>query len=319
MPRDNTPLVDLRNVFRSFRRPDGTSVWAVNDVSLTVEEGQTTALIGESGSGKSTLGRLLLGLLPPDSGTVAFEGVNIASLSRPEMRRLRARLGVVFQEPYESLNPRLTVGAIVEEPLVIHRPSMTGLERRERVEQMLREVDLDPQVASRYPQAMSGGQQQRVGIARALILEPSLVVLDEPTSSLDLSVRAQILELFGRLREKRGLTYLFISHDITTVEYFSDQVIVLYLGRIVERGPTPEVLARPRHPYTQALLSARLSVDPAVSPPHFPMTGDPPSPTAVIRGCPLVGRCPLEIPVCSQAPVPLRPMGAGHEVACIKA
>ena len=313
------PLVDLRNVFRSFRRPDGSSVWAVNDVSLTVEQGQTTALIGESGSGKSTLGRLVLGLLPPDSGTVSFEGVNIAGLPRPEMRRLRARLGVVFQEPYESLNPRLTVGAIVEEPLIIHRPAMTRAERRARVEQALREVDLDPQVADRYPQAMSGGQQQRVGIARALILEPSLVVLDEPTSSLDLSVRAQILELFGRLRAKHGLTYLFISHDITTVEYFSDQVIVLYLGRVVERGPTPEVLARPRHPYTQALLSARLSVDPTVSPPHFPMTGDPPSPTAFIPGCPLVGRCPLEVSECSKAPVQLHAVGVGHEVACIRA
>lgn len=313
------PLVELRHVFRSFRRPDGSSVWAVNDVSLAVERGQTTALIGESGSGKSTLGRLVLGLLQPDSGSVHFDGAALAALPPPEMRRLRARLGVVFQEPYESLNPRLTVGAIVEEPLIIHRPAMAKAERRARVVQILREVDLDPQVADRYPQAMSGGQQQRVGIARALILEPSLVVLDEPTSSLDLSVRAQILELFGRLRAAHGLTYLFISHDITTVEYFSDQVVVLYLGRVVERGPTTAVLANPRHPYTQALLSARLSVDPTLSPPHFPMTGDPPSPTAIVTGCPLVGRCPLEVPACSQAPVPLHAVGEAHEVACIRA
>lgn len=312
-------LIELEHVHRTFRRPDGTVVYAVHDVSLTVADGTTVAIIGESGSGKSTLGRLVLGLLTPDSGRVAFEGKTLSTLSAEEIRRQRARIGVVFQEPFEQLNPRLKVGAIVEEPLIIHAPNLKAEERRQRVSALLQEVDLDPQIAARYPQALSGGQQQRVGIARALIMQPSLVVLDEPTSSLDLSVRAQILNLFGRLKQARGLTYMFISHDITTVEYFSDHVVVLYLGRVVEQGPTAKVLRQPRHPYTQALLSARLSVDPSVSPPHLPLTGDPPSPTRLVSGCPLVGRCPIETPECARAPIALQTKDEDHRVACLRA
>lgn len=313
------PLADLRHLHRSFRRPDGSHVWAINDVSLTISEGRTVAIIGESGSGKSTLARLILGLLAPDSGTVEFDGINLESLSRRDLRRLRERMGVVFQEPLESLNPRMRVADIVAEPLVIHRPGLSAGERRERVAQILQEVELDAQIADRYPQALSGGQQQRVGIGRALILQPRLVVLDEPTSSLDLSVRAQILNLFGKLKDRHGLTYLLISHDITTVEYFSDEVIVLYLGYIVERGHAEAVLRRPRHPYTRALLSARLSVDPTEKLEHLPLTGDPPSPTIRPRGCPLVGRCALESSECSTAPILLRPVGDNHSVACIHA
>ncbi|MSO65428.1 MAG: ATP-binding cassette domain-containing protein [Alphaproteobacteria bacterium] len=311
------PLVEMRHVHRSFERPGGGTVWAVNDVSLEITAGQTVALIGESGSGKSTLGRLVLGLLAADSGSVLFDGVDLAALTRGELRRLRARMGVVFQEPFESLNPRLKIAAIVEEPLIIHRPALSSVERQDLVAKMLREVDMDPQVMERYPQALSGGQQQRIGIARALIMQPSLIVLDEPTSSLDLSVRAQILNLFGTLKAARGLTYLFISHDITTVEYFSDEIAVLYLGCIVERGTTTAVLDNPRHPYTQALLSARLSVDPKASLPHLPLSGDPPSPTRQIVGCPLVGRCPRETAECSMAAIPLRQIAPDHHVACI--
>jgi ABC-type microcin C transport system duplicated ATPase subunit YejF len=255
------PLVEVRNVSRLFHRPDGSMLRAIDCVSLDVRQGATVAIIGESGSGKSTLARLILGLLKLDEGSVRFDGVDISALSGDAMRKLRSRIGVVFQEPYESLNPRLRIGSIIEEPLVVHQPSLSKAARRDRVAAMLREVDLDPIVADRYPAALSGGQQQRIGIARALIGEPSLVVLDEPTSSLDLSVRAQILLLLARLQKARGLTYLMITHDIASVEYFADEVAVMYRGRIVERGATADVIGSPREAYTQRLLSARLSVE----------------------------------------------------------
>lgn len=254
-------LVEVRNVSCLFSRPDGSVLRAIDDVSLDVPAGRTVAIIGESGSGKSTLARLILGRYKTAGGSVRLDGADIATLSQPAMRRLRARIGVVFQEPYEALNPRMRIGRIIEEPLVVHRPGLSRAERRERVAAMLREVELDPIVAERYPAALSGGQQQRIGIARALIGEPSLVVLDEPTSSLDLSVRAQILVLLARLQKARGLTYLMITHDIASVEYFADEVVVMYRGRIVERGLTAEVIRNPRQDYTRRLLSARLSVE----------------------------------------------------------
>ncbi|WP_029075959.1 ATP-binding cassette domain-containing protein [Kaistia adipata] len=254
-------LVEVRNVSCLFVRPDGSTLKAIDDVSLDVPRGRTVAVIGESGSGKSTLARLILGVYKTAGGSVRFDGVDIAGLSKDAMRKLRARIGVVFQEPYESLNPRMPIGRIIEEPLVVHQPGLSRDERRARVAAMLREVDLDPVVADRYPGALSGGQQQRIGIARALIGEPSLVVLDEPTSSLDLSVRAQVLVLLAKLQKARGLTYLMITHDLASVEYFADEVLVMYRGSIVERGPTASVLADPQQPYTKRLLSARLSVD----------------------------------------------------------
>lgn len=254
------PLVEVRDVTRIFHRPDGTQVRAIDGVSMAVEKGTTLAVIGESGSGKSTLARVILGLQHPDEGSVLFDGTDITGLSREAMRRLRARIGMVFQEPYESLNPRLRIGSIIEEPLVVHHPRMSRAERGARVADMLREVELDPAVADRYPGALSGGQQQRIGIARALIGQPDLVVLDEPTSSLDLSVRAQILVLLTRLQKTFGLTYLMITHDIASVEYFADEVVVMYRGTLVERGKTADVIADPRDPYTRKLLSARLFV-----------------------------------------------------------
>ncbi len=254
------PLVEVRDVTRIFHRPDGTQVRAIDGVSMAVEKGTTLAVIGESGSGKSTLARVILGLQHPDEGSVLFDGTDITRLSREAMRRLRARIGMVFQEPYESLNPRLRIGSIIEEPLVVHHPRMSRAERGARVADMLREVELDPAVADRYPGALSGGQQQRIGIARALIGQPDLVVLDEPTSSLDLSVRAQILVLLTRLQKTFGLTYLMITHDIASVEYFADEVVVMYRGTLVERGKTADVIADPRDAYTRKLLSARLFV-----------------------------------------------------------
>lgn len=310
-------LVEVSEVTKQFRRPGGT-VNAVDGVSFTIDSRQTLGLIGESGSGKSTVGRLVLGLLRPDTGTVRVAGRDLTQLSGRELRALRADMQVVFQEPLESLNPRMRVGAIVDEPLIVHT-KMGAADRRSRVDEIFEQVGLPRSYVHRFPRDLSGGEQQRIGIARAIITNPSLVVLDEPTSSLDLSVRAAILNLLARLQADRDLAYLFISHDIATVRHFCASTAVMYLGKIVEVGVTEGVLKSPAHPYTRALLSAALSVDPAHRPAHFPLKGDLPDPGQPRYGCPLVGRCPIEIPACSQAPIPLRAMGDAHEVACIRA
>lgn len=313
------PLVEAEAVSKDFIGSGGAAVHAVVGVSLSIDPGQTLGLIGESGSGKSTMGRILLALVRPDSGRVRFDGVDLTSLSTGRLRRLRSRFQVVFQEPLESLNPRMSVGDIVAEPLIVHERSLGRGERRLRVKEVLDQVGLNESFADRYPRDLSGGQQQRVGIARAIVTRPKFVVLDEPTSSLDLSVRALILNLLGSLQKEFGLSYLLISHDIATVRHFCTHTAVMYLGRVVEYGPTAEVISRPRHPYTRALLSAALSVDPDERPPHYPLSGDIPSPTDVPPGCPLVGRCPIEIPECSERPVPLRQIEPGHFVACVRA
>jgi oligopeptide/dipeptide ABC transporter ATP-binding protein len=311
-------LLRADDVHKGFQRRGGPSVQAVNGVSFAIEEGETLGLIGESGSGKSTMGKIVLGLLSPDAGRVAFDGQDLAGLSARQLRRLRSQLQVIFQEPLESLDPRMRIGSIVEEPLIVHRRDMVRARRMDAVLEMLRLVGLDESHASRFPGELSGGQQQRVGIARAIVTKPRFVVLDEPTSSLDLSVRASILELLANLQRELRLSYLFISHDIATVRHFCARTAVMYLGRIVEVGVTESVLATPRHPYTRALLSAALSPDPEERTEHAPLRGDAPSPTNVPPGCPLVGRCPLEIAQCNQSPVVLRRVSDAHEVACIR-
>nr|WP_319496018.1 dipeptide/oligopeptide/nickel ABC transporter ATP-binding protein [uncultured Cohaesibacter sp.] len=253
------PLVDLRSVSMIYQRPDGTEFKALDDVSMKIGHGQTFALIGESGSGKSTLARLVLGLQSPSDGRVWIGGRDIGTQTRVKMRALRSRIGAVFQEPFEALNPRMSIGHIIEEPLVIHQPKLSRSERRERVLKMLAEVELDPSYVDRYPAALSGGQQQRIGIARALIGEPDLVVLDEPTSSLDLTIRTQVLSLLTRLRNARNLTYLLITHDLASVENFASHVGVLYRGRMMETGETAQVLYASKESYTRELLSARLT------------------------------------------------------------
>ena len=310
-------LVRVGDVRKSFDQR-GRRVHAVNGVSFAIDEGETLGLIGESGSGKSTIGRLVLRLLVPDSGRVEFAGIDLASLSGQALRRLRSDLQVIFQEPLESLDPRMRVGAIVEEPLLVHRRELGRAERRRLVAEVLEEVELGVAYAGRRPGDLSGGQQQRVGIARAIITRPKFIVLDEPTSSLDLSVRAAVLDLLGRLQRELGLSYLFISHDIATVRHFCNRTAVMYRGVIVEIGPTSRVLQQPRHPYTRALLSATPSPDPDERTEHYPLRVELVNATELSPGCPLCGRCPLEIPACSEAPVPLAAVDGEHAVACIR-
>jgi oligopeptide/dipeptide ABC transporter ATP-binding protein len=311
-------LLRVEDLRREFSGRSGSTVYAVDGVSFTLEEGDVLGLIGESGSGKSTTGRLLIRLIEPTSGRVEFGGEDLTSLSARELRRRRANFPIVFQEPLESLNPRMSVSAIVEEPLIVTRPELGRAERRHRVLETLEEVGLSEEFGGRRPADLSGGQQQRVGIARALVTEPQLIVLDEPTSSLDLTVRAAILNMLGRLQTAHRMAYVFISHDIETVRYFCTTTAVMYLGRIVEIGPTEQVLAHPRHPYTQALLSAALSLVPGDETNHRPLRGEVPPPTARPEGCALCGRCPIELPACRASPVSLRPVAADHEVACIR-
>lgn len=257
-------LVEVNSVVKTFasRVRGGEPVPALRSVSLHIEEGETLAVIGESGSGKSTLGRAVLRLLEIDEGSVKFDGVDIGSLDPAAMRAKRAEMQIVFQEPYESLNPRLPIGAIVAEPLEIHQPKLGTKEIRKQVLATLDRVGLPADVARRLPGELSGGQQQRVGIARAIISRPRFMVLDEPTSSLDLSIRAQILSLLAELQEDYKMAYLFVSHDMHTVEWVSDRIAVMYLGEIVETAPTRQLFDAPGHAYTQTLLSARLSADP---------------------------------------------------------
>ena len=313
------PLVKIEDLQKHFQRRGGPVVRAVNGVSFSVDEGESLGLIGESGSGKSTVGKLVLGLLTPNAGHVAFDGQDLAALGPKQLRQLRSQLQVIFQEPLESLDPRMRIGAIIEEPLIIHRRDLTQAQRKESVHKMLALVGLDAMHASRYPGELSGGQQQRVGIARAIVTRPRFVVLDEPTSSLDLSVRASILELLGSLQRELGLSYLFISHDIATVRHFCARTAVMYLGQIVEIGATEKVLVTPRHPYTRALLSATLSPDPEERTVYVRLRGDAPSPTNLPPGCPFAGRCPIEIDACSRSKVTLDKLSEGHEVACIRA
>lgn len=300
------PRVRVEGLTKTFARGRSETVHAVNDVSLSIEPGETLALIGESGSGKSTVGRLLLRLLEADSGTIEINDHDIRSLERQALRAARSTMQIVFQEPYESLNPRMRIGDIVAEPIHIHQPNLATGERRERVLRSLTDVGLDADHADRYPRSLSGGQQQRVGIARALVTEPTFLVLDEPTSSLDLSVQAQILEILGRLQERHGLSYLYISHDLSTVNYIAHRVAVMYLGQIRELGTVEQVADHPADPYTQALLGAFLSADPDTRMSETaPVSGEIPSPTDLPTGCYFYSRCPVRMDVCRANTIPL--------------
>lgn len=316
------PLLDVRNLVKHFPVTAGTffarrtgMVRAVDGVSFAIPKGTTVGLVGESGCGKSTVARLLLRLIEPTSGEVWFGETELTKASPDQLRRLRREMQIVFQDPHSSLNPRRRVGEIIGRPLVIH-----GLANKrqatERVHELLSLVGLSPAMANRFPHEFSGGQRQRIGIARALALNPSFVVLDEPTSSLDVSVQAQILNLLNDLKANLGLTYLFVSHNLSVVEYFCDLTLVMYLGKIVESGPSEVLHAEPLHPYTKALMSAVLVPEVGRQRERIVLTGEIPSPMNPPQGCRFHTRCPYVMDVCKAVEPALVEQAAGHQVAC---
>ena len=311
-------VLRVRAVAKSFGE-EGTDdhIIAVDGVSFQIRPAETVGLIGESGSGKSTVGKLALGLLEPDAGTVEFLGLDLAGLSREQFRSTRSEASVVFQEPEESLNPRMKVFRIVEEPLMIHEPHLTTSERHARVQAAFADVNIGSELWHRRPRSLSGGQQQRIGIARAIVTRPQLVVLDEPTSSLDLSVQAQIMNLLLRLQREHGFSYLFISHDLRVVSYMSHRILVMYSGRIVESGPRKDVVNRPLHPYTLVLLSSALSPDPQQPPVPVLEREDTSSGHANSQaGCAFLRRCPfLSDSRCATEIPDLEEKSRGHAAA----
>lgn len=294
---------------------NGGFVYAVNGVSFSIARGETLALVGESGSGKTTTGRLVLGLTRPTSGRVSLLGQDLTAISARDLRRVRPRMQTVFQEPSESLNPRFTISRSIEEPL-LYRGGMDAGARRRRVAELLEMVRLPEAVGALYPHQISAGQQQRAAIARAVATDPDLVILDEPTSSLDISVRAEILLLLRNLQAEIGLSYLFISHDLSAVQQLSHRIAIMYLGSIVEIGTTDAVFGRQMHPYGRALLSSVLAPDPEQIGTRLTLTGEIPSPVRKPSGCPLVGRCPIEVAGCATRAPALEEIGNGHLVAC---
>ena len=316
------PMLDVRNLVRSYPLRSGffraakQRLLAVRGVSFTLQPGEILALVGESGCGKSTLGRALLRLEEPDSGAVHFQGRDLLTMPGRELFALRRSMQMIFQDPYSSLNPRMTVGDIIREPLAIHRIG-TRAQQWDRVHQLLGEVGLKAEMADRYPHEFSGGQRQRVGIARALALEPSLIVADEPVSALDVSVQAQVLNLLVRLQRERGLAYIFISHDLNVVEYLADRVAIMYLGAIVEQGTAAEIFARPAHPYTRALIAASPVADPTARSDEPPIVGEIPSPVNPPSGCAFHPRCPFAVEACKQQTPPLEEW-RGRQVACLR-
>ena len=307
------PLLEVQGLAKHYVLKGGRVVRAVDGVDLSLAPGEALGLVGESGCGKSTLARLVLRLVPPTAGKIRSQGREIASLSDGALRPLRRHMQIIFQNPHAALNPRRTVFASVAEPLVVQ--GMAGTDVQARVAALLRQVGLPEGFLWRYPHELSGGQKQRVCIARALALEPRLLVLDEPTSALDVSVQAQILEFLQELRSRLGLAYLFISHNLAVVRQVCDRVAVMYLGRIVEEGPAERIFASPRHPYTRALVASVLPPRPAGLP-EAPLSGDVPNAAEIPPGCRFAPRCPLRMEICKARDPVLAPQTGAHRVAC---
>ena len=324
MTPDPYVLLDVRGLQMHFPVSKGVifqsrvgDIKAVDGVSFQIMRGETLGLVGESGCGKTTIGRCILQLLKPTGGEVRFRGQDLTQLSGRAMRPLRKELQVIFQDPYGSLNPRMTVGSIVEEPLIIHKIGDRN-ERKNRVQELFEVVGLNPNMMDRYPYEFSGGQRQRIGIARALAVNPTFIVCDEPVSALDVSIQAQVINLLRSLQERFDLTYLFIAHDLSVVRHISDRVAVMYLGKIVEITGRDELYRDPKHPYTRALLSAVPIPDPVVeaSRERIILTGDVPSPIDPPKGCSFHPRCPFAMDVCREITPVLKQTTQGHSVAC---
>ncbi len=316
------PILEVQDLKKHFPIQRGLfarqvgAIKAVDGISFHIHKGETFGLVGESGCGKSTTARLLIRLLEPTSGTIKFAGQDILKLDRSEIRSLRKEIQLIFQDPYSSLNPRMTIGEIVGEPLIIHGVAQ-GKDKDRRVQQLLEVVGLGPYHAKRYPHEFSGGQRQRVGIARALALSPQLIICDEPVSALDVSIQAQVLNLLQDLQKKFDLTYLFIAHNLSVVKHVSDRIGVMYLGKIVEIAPKDRLYASPKHPYTQALLSAIPVADPRVKKQRIILEGDVPSPLNPPTGCRFHTRCGEVGPRCREVEPPLEEVEPGHFVACL--
>lgn len=316
--RAMSSLIDVRDLVKHFPIDDSDDVVkAVDGVSFDIREGETLGLVGESGCGKSTVGRCIIRLHEPTSGEVLFEGKNIIGLPDRDMQALRREMQIIFQDPYASLNPRLSILSIVSEPLKIHGVS-SKQERQDRVADLLSKVGLDPKYMHRYPHEFSGGQRQRIGIARALALNPKLIICDEPVSALDVSVQAQVVNLLQDLQQEFGLTYLFISHGLAVVEHISNRVAVMYLGKIVEIADSVELYKNPLHPYTKALLSAIPVPDPKQKRERIVLKGDVPTPINPPSGCRFRTRCPFAIEDCAAVLPELADYGNGHMAACIR-
>jgi oligopeptide/dipeptide ABC transporter ATP-binding protein len=321
MPELRQPLLEVHNLKKYFPVRRGvlsrvvSHVKAVDDVSFAIEKGETFGLVGESGCGKTTTGRAVLRLIEPDSGEVKFEGMDMLKLGSSALRGLRRDMQIIFQDPYASLNPRMTVRSIIGEPFAIHRIA-SGSERDGRVAELLKTVGLEPSVMNRYPHEFSGGQRQRIGIARALALRPKLIVADEPVSALDVSIQSQIINLLADLQSQLGLTYLFISHAIPVIEHISTRIGVMYVGKLVEVGTSRQICTNPRHPYTQALLSAVPIPDPAAKKQRIVLKGDVPTAINPPSGCRFHPRCPIAVERCKTEEPPLRLLDDGRQAAC---